>query len=71
MANANKIGLFIRISTCQIGRCGQQSTQARQTFGSEGGEVLVVAARFEITDHTTPTRTARAPAMLVHSSLVK
>jgi hypothetical protein len=36
----------------------------------EGGVVLEFATRFVITDHTTPTKTARAPAIVAHSSEV-
>ena len=37
----------------------------------EGGEFLGAVARLDITDHTTPMKTANAPAMVVHSSDVK
>jgi hypothetical protein len=37
----------------------------------EGGEFLGAVARLDITDHTTPIKTANAPAMVVHSSDVK
>jgi len=37
----------------------------------EGGEFLGAVARLDITDHTTPMKTANAPAMMVHSSDVK